>query len=480
MSTEPDGLQRHFGLLQATALNVSMIVGAGVFLTIPQMLGKLPGAYALMGWIAAGVLMLLDGMVWSELAAALPGSGGSHRYLLESYGPRTWGRPMSFLFVWQFLISGPMEVATALIAISVFSNSLGEGFKEFNTAWEQKWVFSPDSGLALTLNPARLIAFGLGILIVFLLYRRITTLGRLTVTIWVSMLGIIGWILFEGALHFEPARAFHVPEETDGLRAGFAAGLGGAMALAMYSYLGYYNVCYIGDEVRDPGRTIPRAILLSSLMVCVLFAAVHLAMLGVVPLEQIPTSPPETDTYNLPAEFMRRIHGDGAAVLMTLLLIWSCFGSAFAGLLGYSRIPFGAARQGHFFSGLGRVHPEHRIPHVSLLLVGALTLFWSFFDVGQVIGILITTRILEQFAAQCVGVILLRRLRPDLPRPYRMWLYPLPSLLALAGWLYVYGTSDVLSIAVGLGTLAAGVLVFFVWTWRTGQWPFRTSGGSPP
>src|SRR5260370_36933360 len=96
------GLQRHFGLLHATALNVTMIVGAGVFITIPLMLKALPGPYALLGWLAAGALILIDGMVWSELGATLPGSGGSYLYLLECYGRQRWGRLIAFLFLWEF------------------------------------------------------------------------------------------------------------------------------------------------------------------------------------------------------------------------------------------------------------------------------------------------------------------------------------------------------------------------------------------
>jgi amino acid transporter len=473
MDEERDGLQRHFGLLQATALNVSMIVGAGVFITIPYMLGKLPGPYAILGWVAAGLLMIVDGLIWSELGATLPGSGGSYLYLLECYGRNRWGRLMAFLFVWQFLISGPMELATALVAISMFANGLSPDFKECNEANQEKWVLSSNPEVTLLFNPAKWIAFGIGILILVLLYRRITILGRLTVTIWVGVLAVIAWILFEGALHFDPARAFDFSADAAQMPPGLAFGLGGAMGLAMYSYLGYYNVCYIGDEVREPGRTIPRAILFSSSLVCILFIGVHLALVGVVPWQTIPNKAPEADTYNLPAEFMRSIHGDWAATLITLMLIWTCFGSAFAGLLGYSRIPYGAARQGHFFGGLGRIHPTHRIPHVSLLFVGALTLLWSFFDLGQLINALIATRILEQFVAQCAGVILLRRMNPDLPRPYRMWLYPLPCGVAAAGWLFIYITAGGLYIAVSLGTLLFGALVFLFWTSRTRQWPFN-------
>src|SRR5262249_32478332 len=189
------------------------------------------------------------------------------------------------------------------------------------------------------------------------------------------------------------------------------------------SYLGYYNVCYIGDEVRDPGRTIPRAIIWSALIVCVLFVGLHLAMLGTVGWTEIPK---KTDNYSLPAEFMRRMHGDWAVKLITVLLIWCCFGSVFAGLLGYSRIPYGAARDGHFFRIFARVHPEKRIPHVSLWLVGGMMLVWNFFDLQSVINALIVTRILEQFVAQAVGVMLLRRVPPGRPPARPGWVFPPP------------------------------------------------------
>jgi amino acid transporter len=244
------------------------------------------------------------------------------------------------------------------------------------------------------------------------------------------------------------------------------------MLLAIYSYLGYYNVCYVGDEIRDPGRTIPRAILLSTLLVLVLFLGVHLALLGTVPWQEVVRESAASGEYNLAASFMTSVHGAWAATLVTALLIWCIVGSAFAGLLGYSRIPYGAARSGHFFGVFARVHPTQRIPHVSLLLVGGLMLFWTFFDLEIIIKALVVTRILEQFIAQAIGVMLLRRHRPDLVRPYRIWLYPLPCLLALAGWLYVYFFSGWLYVGLGLLTLATGVLAFLAWSWLGGGWPF--------
>jgi amino acid transporter len=148
--------------------------------------------------------------------------------------------------------------------------------------------------------------------------------------------------------------------------------------------------------------------------------------------------------------------------------------SAFAGLLGYSRIPYGAAHYGHFFRVFERVHPTYRIPHVSLVAVGALTLAWTLFDLEAVIAALVTLRILEQFVGQVVGVMLLRARQPERPRPYRIWLYPLPCLVALVGWLYLYASSGWLFIGIGAGTLTAGVAVFLLWSARARTWPFES------
>ncbi len=472
MGENDGGLKRHFGLWQATALNISMIVGAGVFITIPAMLQALPGPAALLGWVAVGALVLVDSLVWSELGAALPGSGGSYVYLLECYGPRRWGRLMAFLFIWQFLLSGPLELASGLIAIDAFAQAFSPHFAAFVKAHTWKLELWPAQELAMTFSPARLGCAGLGVLLLLLLYRRVEFLGRLAVLFGVGVLTAGAWIVFEGGRHFDAARAFDTTAATP--PHGFVEGLGAATVLALYSYLGYYNICYMGDEVRDPGRTIPRAILLSALLVCVLFVGLHLAMLGTVPWQQARGAPA---TYNLPAEFMRRARGEKAAQMILVLLIAGCLASTFAGLLGYSRIPYGAARAGHFFPAVARVHSRHRIPHVSLLLVGGLTLVWSFFDLENVIKALVTTRILAQFLAQAAGVVLLRRTQPQRERPFRMWLYPLPCLLAAAGWLCVWLATGWLFVALSLATLAAGVAAFLLWSWRVRTWPFGESGG---
>jgi amino acid transporter len=468
------GLKRHFGLWQATALNVTMVVGAGVFITIPAMLAALPGPYALLAWLAVGALALVDGLVWSELGAALPGSGGSFVYLLECYGPRRWGRLLAFLFIWQFLLSGPLELASGLIAVDSFAQAASPALARFNSQWTYTWDLWPQQKLAMTFSPFRIGCAGLGVVLIFLLYRRVENLGRLTLLFSIGVLAAAGWIIGEGFARFDAGRAFDTAGVGPFALPAFTAGFGTAAVLALYSYLGYYNICYVGDEVRDPGRTMPRAILLSAAFVAVLFVAVHLALLGTVPWQGAAAAASGNDSsYNLPAEFMRRARGAWAARALLVLLIASCLASAFSGLLGYSRIPYGAARTGHFFALLGRVHPGHRIPHVSLLLVGGLTLFWSFFDLENVIKALVTTRLLVQFMAQAAGLMLLRRRQPSLPRPFRVPLYPWPCLLALAGWFALWLATGMLYVTLSLATLAAGLVAFLAWSWHGRTWPFR-------
>ena len=463
-------LPRGLGFWEATAINVTQVVGAGVFATIPMILGVLPGAYALLAWAVAGVLIIADSMVWGELGAALPASGGSYHFLLESYGRSRWGRLMAFLFVWQILISGPLEVGSGLVAAAQFSTAVSPDYKAFDEAHTVKHEveIAPDQKVAVSVGPSRLFGFALGLLIIVLLYRKVTTLGRLSVLFLIGVLGVMAWVIFEGAIRFDPAKAFDL-HLNDGERpANFGVALGAGLGFAIYSYLGYYNVCYLGGEVRDPARTIPRAILVSSLAVVLLFLMVHIAITGVVPWREAAAS-----KDNLTADFMGRVRGQWAASVVTVMLVGSCFASAFSGMLGYSRVPYAAAADGHFFRWFAAVHPKHQIPHRSLLLIGAMVLFWSFFSLEAIITALIVTRILEQFVAQVFAVVLLRNLQPDRPRPWKMWLYPLPCVVALGGWLFVYGSSRPLFIVIGMATLLAGVVAFLIWTRKQKTWPFE-------
>ncbi|MFO0936997.1 MAG: APC family permease [Gemmataceae bacterium] len=454
-------LDRGIGFWQATAINITQIVGAGVFATIPLILGVLPGAYGLLAWLVAGVLIFCDGLIWSELGAALPSSGGSYHFLRECYGRNSWGRLMSFLFVWQILISGPLEIGSGLTAAAQFSIAVSPRYATFDKdhttqieiAIEQAKEGEDAKKVGITFSPSRIFGLALGVVIIALLSRRIATLGKLSVFFLIGILGVIVWVLFEGALHFDPKLALAV--STTPPAKGYGAALGAGMAFAIYSYLGYYNVCYLGDEVKNPSRTIPHAVLTSVVAVIILFTLVHLAITGTVPMEE---ALKEKD--NLTAFFMTRVRGEWAGIIVSILLVGSCFASAFSGMLGYSRVPYAAALDGHFFKWFAAVNPKTHIPLRSLLLIGGLSLFWSLFSLDAIISALIATRILEQFVAQAIGLMLYRK--SGRPLPWRMWLYPLPCLLALFGWIFVYATTEWLYIFIGAATLVVGAIVYFL------------------
>jgi amino acid transporter len=448
-------LVRRFGLVQATALNMINMIGIGPFITIPLLMTALGGPQAMLGWIVALVIVICDGLVWSELGAALPASGGSFTYLREAFGRETFGRLMGFLFVWQFILSGPLEIASGYIGFANYAGYI----------WTRFTGLPPRGLLAL--------AAAVGVVNVALLYRRITSIATITVTLWVGTLITTGAVIATGALHFDPRVAFDFPPRAFNFSIGLLFGLGAASRVAVYDYLGYYDVCYIGDEVKDPGRVIPRSIVISTAVVAALYLAINLSIIGVVSWRDfVPASASPTAQFVV-SVFMERIYGTTIASLFTLMILWTAFGSVFALLLGYSRIPYAAARDGYFLEAFGRLHPTGQFPHVSLLVLGAISIVSSFFTLDVVIDTLIATRILVQFIGQIAGVVLLRRRAPEMPRPFRIWLYPLPIAIAGAGWLFIFGTLDVRVALFGLGVLALGVVCFLGWSLRVRQWPFQ-------
>ena len=434
---EKYGLVRGFGLLQATALNMSNMVGVGPFITIPLIISSMGGPQCMLGWLLGALLALCDGLVWSELAAAMPGTGGSYLYLREAFRKTSLGGVLPFLFIWQFIFSGPLEIASGYIGFSQYVGYFWRGMGTTET---------------------RLVSLAVGALVILLLYRRITAVGRLTVTLWVGMMVTVLWVIAAGLANFHPKVVFDFPANAFTFSTGFATGLGSAMLIAMYDFLGYYDICYVGGEVRNPERVIPRAIIYSVLGVAAIYSLTNLSMIAVVPWREA------VNSKYIASEFMERLYGTRAASVVTLLVLWTAFGSVFALLLGYSRIPYAAALEGHFFKPFGRLHPTGKFPHISLLVMGILSIIASLWNLDEVISALLTTRILIQFIAQIFAVRHLRKHRPEIARPFRMWLYPVPSVVAFIGWAYIFATSGWKFVAFGLLTLLAGIVAYGIWT----------------
>ena len=451
-------LVRHFGPLQATALNMSNMIGIGPFITIPLLMSAMGGPQSLLGWLIAVLIVIPDGMVWSELGASLPGSGGSYLYLREGFGNRKFGRLMAFLFIWQFILSGPLEIASGYIG---FASYLGYLWKDM-PAWGPK-----------------IIVVIVGVLNIALLYRQIKHIGRITVSLWIGTLITSAAVIGTGIMHFNPNIAFDFPPGSFKFSMGFLLGLGAASRVGVYDYLGYYDICYIGEEVRNPGRTIPRSIIISVIVVALIYFSINLSIIGVVPWRDFVPAAEKPASQFVVSLMMERIYGPKVASIMTLMILWTAFGSVFALLLGYSRIPFAAARDGYFFRIFARLHPKGNFPHVSLITIGAISIICSFLPLGIVIDVLIATRIIIQFIGQIFAVTLLRRNAPQMARPYKMWLYPIPSLIAFFGWIFVFATSGREIILFSLLALFAGVIGYLAWSRTTGRWPFGAEEESP-
>lgn len=446
-------MEKRFGLVQSIALNMSNMIGIGPFITIPLLMAAMGGPQALLGWLVAVLIVIPDGMVWSELAAALPGSGGTYRFLKEGFGPHRWGRLMAFLFIWQFIFSGPLEIASGYIGFAHYAGYIWPGM----TGLEK-------FGLAALLGIANIL----------LLYRQIKTIGRITVTLWVGTLLTSLGVIIAGSINFDPKVAFDFPPGAFNFSLGFFLGLGTAARVGIYDYLGYYDICYIGEEVKNPGKVMPRAIMISVLLVALIYILINLSIIGTIPWREfVPNNAPGRDY--IVSILMEKVFGTAVATIFTLMVLWTCFGSVFALLLGYSRIPYAAAKDGYFFSIFAKVHPTRHFPHYSLLLVGGIAIVCSYFTLQTLIDALITTRILIQFVGQIAAVALLRKLRPEMERPYRIWFYPVPLFIAGIGWFYIFATSGEKPILLGLISLFSGLVAFLLWSAWKKKWPFNAA-----
>lgn len=415
-------LVRGLGLPQSIALNIANMVGIGPFITIPLFIAAMQGPQALIAWVIAAVLVICDGLVWSELGAALPGSGGTYHFLRETFGKQEsrWGRLLPFLYVWQFLVSGTMELASGYTGAMPYVQYIWPDLPALLKDWQ---IPGGTSTLAA--------AFAL--LITWLLSRRIEIVGGVGIVLAAGTLVTVLTVIVSGLAHFN-ASLITFPPDAFAIDGAWIHRLGAAMLIAIYDYLGYYNICHLGGEVRDPGRTIPRAVITSVVLVAILYLTMNISIIAVVPWQQAMKS------EQIASLFMETLYGRQIAVIFTGLILWTVLACVFSMTLGYSRIPFAAASNGDFLPLFGHVHPTRQYPDVSLWTVGILTAAFCYLELGTVIEAAVTVRILVQFVAQIAALHLLRTSRPEVIMPFRMWLYPIPSLIALFGWLFVLGT----------------------------------------
>lgn len=444
VSTETPQFRRTVGTLSATAINMTQMCGIGPFVTIPLMVATMGGPQAILGWIVGAVLAMADGLVWAELGAAMPGAGGTYLYLREAFQYRT-GRLMPFLFAWTALVSIPLIMSTGVIGLVQY---LGFFFPHMS------WLEVHGIGV------------GVVVLVMIALLRRIESIRVLTTGLWIVMLVTVVLTIAACYTHFSASRAFDFPAGAFHLDGGFFTGLGAGLLIAVYDYLGYNTTAYMGDELKNPGRSMPRSIIYSITAMMVIYLALNIGVVGTVPWQTVATSD------SVASLAVTTSWGHTAASVVTVLIIITAFGSVFAGLLGGSRVPYNAARDRVFLSVFARLHRTGNFPYVALLVMGVITAAGSLLDLTTVINMLTAVAVLVQSIAQVFALTVLRRRQPDLRRPYRQFLYPLPSLVALVGWAYVYYSATTLSIVLSLVWIVGGVVVFLVWARIQRVWPF--------
>lgn len=441
------------GLFQASAINMIDMVGIGPFVVLSMVIKEMDGPYFLYAWLLGAALAFIDSMIWSELGAAYPKAGGSFNFLKEAYGKHSWGLLLSFLFVWQTLIQAPLVVASGSIA------------------------FSQYLGYIVHLSPiqSKLVSGAVVILVTALLYRRIDKIGKLSLLLWagviLTLVLIIAGGIWKGHI-IQPLAHINQRLHVNEL---FFVVMGSASIKTMYSYLGYYNICHLGGEIRNPGKNIPKSMFLSIGGVALLYFLMNLSVTGVVPWKEARNSD------FLISLFAERILGHQAGVLITILVLWVALASLFAVLLGYSRVPYAAAADGDFIPVFARLHPRKDFPYISLLVLAGIGFVFSLsFRLSQVIDAILAMRILVQFIGQAIGVVLLRRRNGTAHLPYRMPAYPLPVLVAGSMWLFIFISTGKTFMLAGLSVMTLGVVAYCIQAYLNSRWPFNQPGAAVP
>jgi amino acid transporter len=438
-------LERGLGPIGAISANVLNMVGVGPFLTIPLAISAMGGPQAMVGWLLGAILCLCDGMVWAELGSAMPSSGGSYFYLQQAFGKNSLGRLMSFLLLWETLLIGPLSIAAGAV-----------GFSEY-----MSFIYP-------RLSHRELITVAVGVCLVnsYLLYRNIRSIDLLSIGLTAVVIATCCWVIVSGTLHFHASMAFDFPAGAFHMSPAFWFGLGATTLVAVYDYGGYNNVCLLGGEVSQPKKNIPRAVILSILLVAALYLLMNLSIIGSLNWRVAQHS------QAIAADFMQALYGRWAGLLVSVLVLIVSFGAVFANMLGYSRIPYAAAADGHFFSPFARLHKTGGFPTVSLLFMGFFSAIACLFSLVELIKILIVVQAIFQFAAQCVAVELMRRRNPEKTDTYRMPLYPLPAGIALLGWIYIAVSSGMHYVVIGMGMVMAGTGVYLLKARHEREWPF--------
>lgn len=434
--------------------------GTGPFITLPFLIASVTpeGPHALIGYALAAIFCFCDSFVWAELGAIWPLSGGTLIYLLELFGPDAsqggYGPFMSFLFVWQFFISGPLEIASGFVAASQYLSYITR---------QRSWL------------SISLVACGLCMASFFFLHESNRRIGAQTVAMWILTIGVIIFTIVAGFMNFEsgnlllPFDAFKDPSV-------FFLGVGIAGRFGVYDFTGYFDVNQIGGEVVDPKRTIPIACISTAFIIGIVYFLVIISIMGALPFlgdngfSMLVRSSSDKATF-VGAIFFETLFGKTIAIIMTCMIITTILASCISLIVGYIRIPHAAAERGLFFRLFYHLSSQRNgLPDRSLYLFAFISSLCCFADLEILLDAALTTRLVLQFIPQAVGSILDHARNPERERPFRIPLFPLPNLISAVGFFFVFVTTDSATILSGqpllevsIGFMLVGACVYPVW-----------------
>jgi len=445
-------LKRELGPWAAASIVVGTVIGSGIFLVPRDMIRNVgtPGMVFFV-WIFGGLLSLAGALSYAELAAALPEAGGEYTYLKEAYGP-IWG----YLYAWtQMWVAKSGSIATLATGFFLYLITF---FPRLDGVFYTIHLPLGPGGGPLEFRYGQLFAMALILALAWLNYYGVRLGGNVQVAVTIVKTGLITFIIIAG-LGFGPAHAATPPgQQVFGLG---VSGFFAALVAALWAYDGWNNVSMVASEIRDPQRNLPRALIWGTSGVIAIYLLANCAYFHVLNGAEVGSTP------RVAAEMMRRIlDGPGARAVAIAAMI-SIFAALNGSILSGSRVPYAAARDGYFFRGIERVHPVYRTPGVSILAVSGwatlLVLSGKYDDLFNLV--IFASWILYGMTA--AAVLVLRRKRPDLSRPYRTIGYPVVPVLFILG-------SAVLIIftaynrpresVMGLGLILLGLP--FYWNWR--------------
>ena len=432
-------LRRELGLLDATMINVGTMIGSAIFIAPAIVALHLTGSVPAVGvWVVGGVVSLLGALCVAELGGAFPEAGGQYVYLREAFGP-VWG----FLYGWAaFAVINTASVAAIAVAFAAYA------------------------GFFVSLSPSgsQLVAL-VSIIALTALNCRGVRLGAITQNVLtIAKMAALGLLIVAG-LALPGGSAANLSPLLPAPGGGLAGPLGLALIAVLWAYDGWIETTYVGSEIRDPGRVLPRSIILSTVIVIALYTLASLAYVWVL-------SPGDVAGSTLVASDAARVTlGEAGAALVALAILVSTLGANNGIILTAARIPYAMARGGHFFAWAGRVHPRWATPVIALVVQGAISVALLFTGTYEQLATYVVFASFVFYGMSSAAVIRLRRTRPDLPRPYRAWGYPVTPLvfIGFAAWLVGNTIAEApRDAAIGAGIILAGLPGYFYWVRKRG------------